>query len=206
MGIFENLNSLDSKLSWEAVNGTGKKWLAYDDPGDLNNDEEPGPLGGIFLGQVGPVVRLRTAENNFNKNKPEFPLQLHVEERSLGLLKNPIRRQDKNLTITNPLRVKVIESDITSPSFTPGDAFPATSDGTSTDDDQDGNVIDASCFTVGDKVAVQAWFGSYVFIDRSGRTASGPMFRLLKLWKLQLGISASSSVNNSPVTKQKRIL
>ena len=48
--------------------------------------------------------------------------------------------------------------------------------GTSTDDDQDGDIIDASCFTAGDKVAIQAWFGSYIFTDKSGRTASGPTF------------------------------
>jgi hypothetical protein len=202
----ESLNHLDPKLSWEAVNGTGIKWLAYDDPGDLNDDKEPGPLGVILLGQLGPFIRLRTAENNFNKNKLEFSIQLEVEERSLCILKNLIRRRDSDLTITNPLRVKVTESDLASPSFTPRDAFPATFDGTSTDDDQDGDIIDASYFTAGDKVAVQAWFGSYVFTDRSRRTASGPTFRLLKLWKLQPGISASSSVNNSPVTKRKRIL
>lgn len=35
--------------------------------------------------------------------------------------------------------------------------------------------IDASCFfTGGDKVAIQAWFGSYVFIDKSGKTVCGP--------------------------------
>jgi hypothetical protein len=131
----ENLNRLDPKLSWEAVNGTGIKWLSHNDPDDLYNDEEPGPLGVILLGQLGPFIRLRSAENNFNKNKPEFSLQLEVEERSLDILKNLIRRRETNLTVTNPLRVKVTESDITSPSFTPGDAFPDTFDGTSTDDD-----------------------------------------------------------------------
>jgi hypothetical protein len=163
-------------------------------------------LGVILLGQLGPFIRLRSAENNFNKNKPEFSLQLEVEKRSLDILKNLIRRRETNLTVTNPLRVKVTESDITSASFTPGDAFPDTFDGTSTDDDQDGENIDASCFTAGDKVAIQVWFGSYVFTDRSGKTASGPTFRLLKLWRLQAGVSASSSLNNSPVTKRKRII
>ncbi len=101
-----------------------------------------------------------------------------------------------------PLRIKVIESDITSSSFTPGNPFPDTFDETSTDDDHDGDTIDASCFTAGNKVAIQAWFGSYVFTDRSGKTASEPTFRLLKLWRLQ---AASSSVSNSPVTKRRRI-
>lgn len=59
----ENLNRLDPKLSWEAVNGTGIKWLSHNDPDELYNDEEPGPS-----------IRLRSAENNFNKSKPEFSL------------------------------------------------------------------------------------------------------------------------------------
>ena len=191
------------KLSWETVKGTGVKWLTYAD--DLYDSEEPGPLGVIFLGQLGPFVRLRSAENNFNRNKPEFSLQLEVEEQSLNILKRLIRRREENLTVTNPLRIKVTESDIVSSSFTPGDPFPDTFDGTSTDDDNDGDIIDASCFTAGDKVAIQAWFGSYVFTDKSKKTVSGPTFRLLKIWRLQAGISALSSVNNSPVTKRKRI-
>jgi hypothetical protein len=81
-------------------------------------------------------------------------LQLQVEERSLEILKVLIRRRDRNLTVTNPLRVKVAESDITFPSFTPREPFPAAFDGTTTDDNQDGDNIDASRFTTGDKVAV----------------------------------------------------
>jgi hypothetical protein len=200
-----NLGRLDPKLSWEAFNGNGIKWLAYTDPDDLYNDEEPGPLGVILLGKLGPFIRLRSAENNFNKDKLEFSLQLEVEERSLEILKDLIRRRERNLTVANPLRVKVAESDLTSSSFTPGDLFPATFDGTTTDDDQDGDNIDASHFTAGDKVAIQAWFGSYVFTNKSGKTASGPTFRLLKLWRLQAGVSGPSSLNNSPVTKRKRI-
>jgi hypothetical protein len=200
----ENLHHLDTKLSWVTVNGTGLKWLTYNDPDDLYNDDEPGPLGIILLGQLGPFVRLLHAENNFNKSKPEFSVQLEIEDKSLSVLKNLVRRRERTLTVTSPLRVKVAESDVVSPSFTPGDAFPATFDGTSTDDDQDGDIIDPSCFAAGDKVAIQAWFGSYVFTDRSGKTASGPTFRLLKLWRLQAGI-ASPSVNKSPVTKRKRL-
>jgi hypothetical protein len=170
----DNLDRLEPKLSWEAVNGTGLKWLTYSDPGNMDNDKEPGPLGVILLGRLGPFVRLRSAENNFNKNKPEFSIQLEIEHRSLGILKNLIRRRERSLTVTSPLRVKVTESDIVSPSFTPGDPFPTAFNGTSTDDDQDGDSIDGSCFTAGDKVAVQAWFGSYVFTDKSGKTVSGP--------------------------------
>jgi hypothetical protein len=129
-----------------------------------------------------------------------------VEERSLEVLKVLIRRRDRNLTVANPLCVKVAESDIILPSFAPRDPFPAAFDGRTTDDDQDGDSIDASRFTTGDKVAVQAWFGSYVFTNRAGKTVSGPTFRLLKLWRLQAGVSGSSSLNNSPVTKRRRIV
>ena len=201
----ENLNRLDPKPSWEIVGGTGIKWLVYNDPGDLYSDEEPGPLGVILLGQLGPFIRLRSAENNFNKNKPEFSLQLEIGEQSLGILKDLIRRRDRNLTVVNPIRIKVAESDITFPSFKPGDPFPATFDGSSTDDNQDGDTIEASCFTPGNKVAIQAWFGSYIFTDKSGKTASGPTFRLQKLWRLQAGIPVSSNLNNSPVTKRRRL-
>ena len=201
-----NLERLDPKLSWEAFDGAGIKWLAHNEPDDLYDDEELGPLGIILLGQLGQFTTLKSAQNNFNKDKPEFSLQLQVEERSLELLKVLIRRRDRNLTVTNPLRVKVAESDITLPSFTPGEPFPAAFDGKTTDDDQDGDAIDASRFTAGDKVAVQAWFGSYVFTNKSGKTVSGPTFRLLKLWRLQAGVSGSSSLNSSPVTKRRRIL
>ena len=72
---------------------------------------------------------------NFNRHKPEFSLQLQVEERSLEILKFLIRRRDRNLTVTNPFRITAAESDITLPSFTPGDPVPATFDGKTTDDD-----------------------------------------------------------------------
>jgi hypothetical protein len=129
-----------------------------------------------------------------------------VDKSSLEVLKVLIRRRDRNLTVTNPLRLKVAESDITSPSFSPGDPFPAAFDGKTTDDDQDGDDIDASRFTAGDIVAVQAWFGSYVFANKSRKTVSGPTFRLLKLWRLRAGVSGPSSLSGSPVTKWKRIL
>lgn len=205
----ENLQLLDPKLSWEAFNGTGIRWLAHNAPDDLYSDGKLGPLGIILLGQLGQFPTLKSAKNNFDPAKPEFSLQLQLQEQSLEVLKLLIRRRDPNLTVTNPLRVKVAESDIISPSFTPGDPFPAAFDGTTTDDDQDGNEMDASRFATGDKVAVQAWFGSYVFTNKSGKTVSGPTFRLLKLWRLRAGISGSSttsSLKSSPVTKRRRIL
>ena len=67
------------------------------------------------------------------------------------------------------------ESDITSPSFAPGDPFPAALDGITIDDEQDGDDGGAFRFAMGDKVAVQARFGSYVFTKRSGKAVSGPM-------------------------------
>lgn len=200
----KNLYRLDTKLSWVTVNRTGMKWLTYNEPDDIYNNNEPGPLGIILLGQLRPFIRLTNAENNFNKNKPEFSIQLEIEDRSLSILKNLIRRRERSLTVTSPLRIKVTESDVVFLSFTPGDTFPVTFNGTSTDDDQDGDTIDASCFTAGDKVAIQAWFSSYVFTDKSRKTASGLTFCLLKLWRLQAGI-ALLSVNKSPVTKRKRL-
>ncbi|RDL37296.1 uncharacterized protein BP5553_04729 [Venustampulla echinocandica] len=131
---------------------------------------------------------------------------LQVEERSLEILKVIIRRRDRNLTVTNPLRIKEAELDITFPSFTPREPFPATFDGTTTNNDQDGDNIDVSRFTAGDKVAVQAWFGNYVFTNKSRKTVSGPTFRLLKLWRLQAGVSGLSGLNSSPITKRRRIL
>lgn len=73
------------------------------------------------------------------------------------------------------------ESDVTLPSFIPRDPFPATFDRKTTDNDQDSDNIDASQFTTRDKVAIQVWFGSYTFMNKSGKTVSGPTFRLLKI-------------------------
>lgn len=83
-------------------------------------------------------------------------MQLEVEERSLNILKTLIRQRERNLTIANHLSIRVIVSDITSSSFTPRKPFPDTFDGTSTDGDRDGDIIVDSCFTAGDKVAIQA--------------------------------------------------
>ena len=88
-----------------------------------------------------------------------------MDDRSLKVLKVLIRRRDTNLTTSKPC-IKVTESDVTLPSFPPGNTFPAAFDGKTTDDDKDGNDIDASPFIIGDIVAVQAWFGSYLFIEQ----------------------------------------
>lgn len=39
---------------------------------------------------------------------------------------------------------------------------------------------DVSCFTAGEKVAIQAWFGSCVITDKSRKTTSRMTFRLLE--------------------------
>lgn len=78
-----------------------------------------------------------------------------MDEPSLEILRVLIRWRDRNLTVTNPLRVKVAESDITLPSFTPREPFPAAFDDITTDDDYNGNDINASRFAAGDKVTVQ---------------------------------------------------
>jgi hypothetical protein len=149
-----NLERLDPELSWEVFDGTTTKWLAYSQPNNIYDNDDVRPLGIILLGQLGQFTKLKSAENNFNPDKPEFSLQLQVEEASLDILKVLIRRRDTNLTIVNPLRLKVAKSDITSSSFAPGNPFPEAFDRTTTDDDQDGDTIDASRFATGDKVAV----------------------------------------------------
>jgi hypothetical protein len=71
-----NLERLDPKLSWEAFNGTGIRWLAHNDPDNLYSDEELGPLGIILLSHLGQFPTLKSATNNFNKDKPEFSVRL----------------------------------------------------------------------------------------------------------------------------------
>lgn len=53
-----NLERLDPKLSWEAFDGNAIRWLAGNDPDALYDDEEPGPLGIILLGQLAQFTRL----------------------------------------------------------------------------------------------------------------------------------------------------
>lgn len=202
----QNLERLNPNLVWHTFSGNSTQWLAHTQPDDLYSEDDLGPLGIIFLGQLGDFVNLTAARNRFNLEKPEFSLQLRVEEGALDVLKTFLRRRDPNLTVTNPLRIKAAESDITLPSFTRGDSFPFTFDGTSTDDDQDGDSIPAYRFASGDRVAVQAWFGSYIFSNASGKTSSGPTFRLLKIWRLQPAAARPSSLNYSPVTKRRRVL
>ncbi|KAH8798606.1 hypothetical protein F5884DRAFT_813166 [Xylogone sp. PMI_703] len=194
LDLDSNLEPLVSQLDWRSIGGSGLKWLSYDDPVDTESTGKGGPLGIILVGQLGPFVKLRKAENNFDRDKPEFSLQLEVGDHSLLMLRDLIRRRDKNFTVINPLRIKVSEVDIM-PHCVPSEPFLFAYDGTSTDDDYDGDHLDASRFMSGDKVAVQVWFGSYMFTDRSGKTASGPTFRLLAFLQRQaLTIAQSQNV------------
>lgn len=156
-------------------------------------------FGLILLGELGTFLSLKTAENRFTPDKPEFSIQLVVEDLSLDVLKVLLSSSGEGFTINNPLKIKVPESELFSDSFNSGDPFPDSFDGTSTTDTDDGPIIPASAFTAGDKVAVQVWFGSYDFNNKSG-----PTFRLLKLWRLQPSIFGSRSQNRDPITPRKR--
>ena len=102
----------------------------------------------------------------------------------------------------NPLCVKVTEFNTTFPSIPSRNPFPATDHGTSTNNEQDGDNIGAYCFSASDKISIQAWFGSYVFTDKSGKTASC----LLKLWRLQVGICVKCEwVNYNNVGGKARV-
>jgi hypothetical protein len=176
------------------------KWLSYNDPQEEYDDENPFvKYGMILIGELGTFLSLKAAENSFSPEKPEFSIQLVVEDSTLDVLKDLLLRRGEGYTITNPLRIKVPESELLSNSFDSGDQFPDGFDGTSTTDTDDGPKLAASAFTAGDKVAVQAWFGSYNFNNRSG-----PTFRLLKLWRLQPSVSGSPKQGRDPITPRKR--
>ncbi|CZR55588.1 uncharacterized protein PAC_05476 [Phialocephala subalpina] len=151
------------------------------------------------LESFGTFLSLKTAESHCSPEKPEFSIQLVVEDSPLDALKDLLSRRGGTYAINNSLRIKVPESELLSDSFNSGDPFPDGFDGTSTTDADDGPTLAASAFTAGDKVAVQVWFGSYNFNDRSG-----PTFRLLKLWKLQPSLFGSPSQIRDPITPRKR--
>jgi hypothetical protein len=196
----ENLAELGPLLSWDLIAGTTMKWLSYDDPTKEYNDDNPHiKFGMILLGELGAFLSLKTAENHFSPEKPEFSVQLVVEDSTLEVLKDLLSRCGEGYAINNPLRIKVPESELLSDSFNSGDPFPDGFDGTSTTDTDDGPTLAASAFTAGDKVAVQVWFGSYNFNNKTG-----PTFRLLKLWRLQPSVSGSPSQVRDPITPRKR--
>lgn len=157
--------------------GTTMKWLSYDDPAQEYDDENPHTkFGMILLGELSTFLNLKTAENHFSPDKPEFSIQLLVEEATLEVLKAPLSRRGESYAVSTPLRIKIPESELLSESFGNGDPFPHGFDGASTTDTDDGLSLPASAFTIGDKVAVQVWFGTYNFNNRTR-----PTFRLLKL-------------------------
>ena len=196
----ENLGGLGPLLSWDLIHGTTVKWLSYNDPAEEYNDKNPHvKFGMILLGELGAFFNLQAAKNHFNAEKPEFSIQLVVEDPTLNVLKDLLSRRGEGYLINNPLRIKVPESELLSDSFNSGNPFPDGFDGTSTTDSDDGPSISASAFATGDKVAVQVWFGSYNFNNRTG-----PTFRLLKLWRLQRSLSGSPNQRRDPITPRKR--
>ncbi|KAH6668509.1 hypothetical protein B0J14DRAFT_658417 [Halenospora varia] len=196
----ENLGDLGPLLNWDLIQGTTMKWLSYDDPAEEYNDTNPHmKFGMILLGELGAFLNLQAAKNHFTPEKPEFSIQLVVEDSTLDVLKDLLSRRGEGYAINNPLRIKVPESELLSDSFNCGDPFPDGFDGTSTTDTDDGSALAASAFTAGDKVAVQVWFGSYNFKNRTG-----PTFRLLKLWKLQQSLSGSPNQRRDLITPRKR--
>jgi hypothetical protein len=153
----------------------------------------------ILVGELGAFLNLKVAENHFNPEKPEFSIQLVVEDSTLDVLKDLLSRRGEWYAISNPLRIKVPESELLSDTFDSGDPFPDGFDGTFTTDTHDGPSLAASAFTTGDKVAVQVWFGTYNFNNRTG-----PTFRLLKLWRLHPGVSGLLGQGRDPITPRKR--
>jgi hypothetical protein len=108
----------------------------------------------ILLSELGAFLSLKAAENHFSLKKPEFSVQLVVEDSTLNVLKDLLSRCREGYAINNPLRIKVPKSELLSDSFDSGDPFPNGFDGTSTTDTDDGPTLAASAFTAGDKVAV----------------------------------------------------
>ncbi|KAL5328217.1 hypothetical protein ACEPPN_001713 [Leptodophora sp. 'Broadleaf-Isolate-01'] len=136
------------------------KWLSHNDPEEEYNDDNPHTkLGIILIGEIGTFLSLKTAENHFSLDKPEFSIQLLVEDTTLNVLKDLLARCGDGYTVKSPLRIKVPKLDLLSNSFNSGDLFPDGFDGTSTTDENDGLTLAASAFGAGDKVAVQVWFG-----------------------------------------------
>jgi hypothetical protein len=108
----------------------------------------------IFVGKLGAFLNLKVAKNHFSSEKPEFFVQLLVEESTLNVLKDLLSCREEGYTINNPLRIKVLESELLSDSFNSGDLFPDRFNGTFTTDTNNGPNLAASAFTAGDKVAV----------------------------------------------------
>ena len=176
------------------------KWLLYNNPQKEYNNKNPYIKYKIILvDKLSTFLSLKTVENRFSLEKPEFSIQLVVKDLTLDILKDLLSCCREEYAINSPLRIKVPESKLQSDSFNSGDPFPDGFDGTSTTDTDDGPKLATSAFTAGDKVAVQVWFGSYNFNNKAR-----PTFRLLKLWRLQPSAVGSLSQGRDPVTPRKR--
>jgi hypothetical protein len=153
--FIENLTELGPLLSWDLILGTTMKWLSYNDLAQEYDDENPYiKFRMILLGELSAFISLKTAENHFSPDKPEFSIQLVVEETTLDVLKDLLSRRGEGYAINNPLRIKIPVSELLSESFDNSDPFPHGFDGTSTTDTDDGPLLPASAFNAGDKVAV----------------------------------------------------
>ena len=142
----------------------------------------------ILIGKLSAFLSLKAIENCFSLEKPKFSIQLVVEDSILDILKDQLSYCKEGYTINNSLRIKAPKSELLLDSFNSSDPFPNRFDGTSTTNTDNGLTLVASAFTIGDKVVVQVWFGSYDFNNRKGLT-----FRLLKLQRLQPSVSGSPS-------------
>ncbi|KAH8798662.1 hypothetical protein F5884DRAFT_140344 [Xylogone sp. PMI_703] len=141
----ENLTDLVPPLSWELMPKTTMKWLSYDDPEEKYTDEHPHvKFGMILIRELNAFLNLKVAENHFSPEKPEFSLQLLVQESTLDILKDLLSRRGEGYTVNNPLKIKIPESELLSDSFKSGDLFPDGFDGTSTTDTDDGPALSAS--------------------------------------------------------------
>ena len=103
-----------------------------------------------------------------------------VKNSILDILKNLLSHYREGYAINSLLRIKVLKSKLLLDSFNSSNPFPNRFNGTSTTNTDNGPKLAASTFTIGNKVAVQVWFGSYNFNNKAR-----PTFRLLKLWRLQ---------------------
>jgi hypothetical protein len=152
----ENLPELGSLLSWDLIPGTTMKWLLYNDPEEEYNNKHPHiKFGMILLGELGAFLNLKVAENPFSPEKPEFSVQLLVQESTLDILKDLLSCCGEGYAINNPLRIKIPESELLSDSFNHSDPFPDRFDSSSTTNTNNRPVLAASAFTTGNKVAIQ---------------------------------------------------
>ena len=108
----------------------------------------------ILIGELGAFLNLKVIENYFSLEKPEFSVQLLVEESTLDVLKDLLSYYREGYAINNPLRIKVPKLELLSDSFNSSDLFLDRFNGTSTTNTNNRLNLAASAFTTGDKVAV----------------------------------------------------